>query len=114
MMKLENLNPYSEIKKVPLYGGSNIQSSAWSVHLNDNMNVGKPWHEVGIVGKDYLLVTNKEIVEMVEEVIKVSDLNLEKDKISIFTKKRRHLQSSEKIEMPSSHLWRLELWFAAV
>ena len=96
MMKLENLNPYSEIKKVPLYGGSNIQSSAWSVHLNHNMNVGKPWHEVGIVGKDYLLVTNKEIVEMVEEVIKVSDLNLEKDKM--FWNGKQFMQSYRAVD----------------
>jgi len=83
-MNLETLNPYADIKKVPLYGannGANVQSSAWSVHLNDNMSLEKPWQEVGIVGKDYLLVSNKEIVEMVEEVIDTSDLELRKDKM---------------------------------
>ena len=83
-MKLENLNPFADIKKIPLYGannGANVQSSAWSVHLNDNMNLDKPWQEVGIVGKDYMLVSNKEIVDMVGEVIDASDLELATDKM---------------------------------
>ena len=72
-------NPFAEIKKVPLYGET-LQSSAYAVHLKDEMDYQKPWNEVGIVGKDYMLVSNKKIVDMVESVIDHSDIDFDLDR----------------------------------
>jgi hypothetical protein len=72
-------NPFAEIKKVPLFGDT-LQSSAYSVHLKNELNYEKPWNEVGIVSKDYMLVNNKEITNMVESIIDHSDIDFALDK----------------------------------
>ena len=63
------MNPYAEIRKVPLdYQG--VQSSAYSVQtydLNKKTDMLE-WKEVGTVGSNYLLVPNKEVKEMAEEI----------------------------------------------
>ena len=75
----EVTNPFAEIKKVPLFGET-LQSSAYSVHLKNELDYQKPWNEVGIVSKDYMLVSNKKIVDMVESVIDHSDIDFDLDK----------------------------------
>ena len=72
-------DPFAQIKKVPLFGDS-LKSSAYSIQLNDPLNYDKPWDEVGIVSKDYMLVNNEQITDMVESVIKQSDIDFAIDK----------------------------------
>ena len=75
------MNPYSEIRKVPLdYQG--VQSSAFSVQRYD---VNKKtelmeWKEVGTVGNNYLLVPNKEVKDMAEEISYNSGIEFANDK----------------------------------
>lgn len=72
-------NPFSAIKKVPLYG-DDLKSSAYSIQISDPFNIEKPWNEVGIVSKDYMLVSNQQITDMVDNVIKQSDIDFAIDK----------------------------------
>ena len=72
-------NPFAEIKKVPLYG-DDLKSSAYSIQIKDELDYSKPWNEVGIVSKDYMLVNNQHITDMVESVIKQSDIDFAIDK----------------------------------
>jgi len=75
------MNPYAEIRKVPLdYQG--VQSSAYSVQtydLNKKTDMLE-WKEVGTVGSNYLLVPNNEVKEMAEEISFQSDSIFHEDK----------------------------------
>jgi len=75
------MNPYAEIRKVPLdYQG--VQSSAYSVQtydLNKKTDMLE-WKEVGTVGSNYLLVPNNEVKEMAEEIAFQSDSIFHEDK----------------------------------
>tara|TARA_R110000824_G_scaffold213650_2_gene399872 strand:- start:2256 stop:3053 length:798 start_codon:yes stop_codon:yes gene_type:complete len=76
------MNPYAEIRKVPLdYQG--IQSNAYSVQRFDQ-NKGDDkflsWKEVGTVSNNYLLVDNTRVRNMAEEIVSNSNLNMEEEK----------------------------------
>ena len=79
---LKNSNPYAPIRKVPLdYNG--IQSSAYSIQLEDWCKVGTDihgepeygtkWLEKGVVSGNYLLIPNQEVREMGEAIARESD-----------------------------------------
>jgi hypothetical protein len=70
---LKNSNPYAPIRKVPLdYNG--IQSSAYSIQLEDWCKIGTDihgepeygtkWLEKGVVSGNYLLIPNQEVKEI--------------------------------------------------
>ena len=63
------IHPYGEIRKVPLdYEG--ITSSAYAVQrqqMNNNKEVFE-WKECGVVGSNYLLVPNKEVKDLANEI----------------------------------------------
>ena len=75
------MNPYAEIRKVPLdYQG--VQSSAYSVQTHD---VNKKtdmleWNEVGTVGNNYLLVPNEDVRDMALEIADQTGLTFDTDK----------------------------------
>ncbi len=62
------INPYGEIRKVPLdYQG--ITSSAYAVQRQDEDKEGiVKWKECGIVGSNYLLVPNSEVRDLANEI----------------------------------------------
>ena len=75
------MNPYAEIRKVPLdYQG--VQSSAYSVQtydLNKKTDMLE-WKEVGTVGNNYLLVPNSEVRDMALEIADQTGLTFDTDK----------------------------------
>ena len=69
------MNPYSDIRKVPLdYNG--IKSSAFSVQ----MDKGDKWKEVGVVGNSYMLLPNQEVKDAADQVVQECDLEFTHDK----------------------------------
>ena len=70
------MNPYQEIRKVPLdYSG--IQSSAYSVQRYDEE---KGWKEAGVVGQNYMLLPNQEVKEIADNLLDSAYINFELDK----------------------------------
>jgi len=76
------------IRKVPLeYNGT--KSNAWSVQREDIITTktedttinGPVWNEVGVVSDNYLLIPNKKVVELANDVADNSGLQFEEDKI---------------------------------
>ena len=87
------MNPYAEIRKVPLdYNG--IQSSAFAVQMND---VTKGWKEVGTVGRNYMLLPNTEVKDAALEVAGESVLNWEHDKTFFDGKRFIYSLKSEEV-----------------
>ena len=74
------MNPYADIRKVPLdYQG--VQSSAYSVQTHDlNKEDRLEWKEVGTVSNNYLLIDNARVRNMAEEIATNSNLNMEEEK----------------------------------
>ena len=73
------MNPYAEIRKVPLdYQG--VQSSAYSVQTRQEDNRINPWKEVGTVSSNYLLVPNSEVRDMATHIASESGITFETDK----------------------------------
>ncbi len=67
------MNPYQEIRKVPLdYSG--IQSSAYAVQRLDEE---KGWKEAGVVGQNYLLLPNKDVKDIAENLLGTEKIDLE-------------------------------------
>ena len=71
------IHPYGEIRKVPLdYEG--IKSTAYAVQRNGEDSEGRSfWKECGIVGSNYLLVSNSEVKELADEIATESRLTWE-------------------------------------
>ena len=70
------MNPYQEIRKVPLdYSG--IQSSAYSVQRYDEE---KGWKEAGVVGQNYMLLPNQDVKDIAEDLLSSSAVKFELDK----------------------------------
>ena len=65
---MNDINPYSPIRKVPLdYQG--IESSAFSVQTEE-INDGLPaYKEVGVVKSNYLLIPNAEVKDLVNSLV---------------------------------------------
>ena len=81
-MNLKNTSPYADIKKEQLAYGQGMKSKAYGVKIEGfdyKDNVPK-WNEVGIVSSDYLLVPNKTMVQMAEDVMAGSTLEFEPEK----------------------------------
>ena len=71
------MDAYAPIRKVPLdYNG--IQSSAFSVQMEKIKEGEIPkWNEVGVVGNKYLLIPNKEVKLLADEIAEESNLTWE-------------------------------------
>ena len=70
------MNPYQEIRKVPLdFNG--IQSAAYAVQRLDEE---KGWKEAGVVGQNYMLLENKEVKEIADELLFNSGLRFDVDR----------------------------------
>ena len=70
------MNPYQEIRKVPLdYSG--IQSSAYSVQRYDE---DKGWKEAGVVGANYMLLPNQEVKDIADDIVDSASIDFEVDK----------------------------------
>ena len=71
------MDAYAPIRKVPLdYNG--IQSSAFSVQMEKVKEGELPkWNEVGVVGNKYLLIPNKEVKLLADEIAEESNLTWE-------------------------------------
>ena len=70
------MNPYQEIRKVPLdYSG--IQSSAYSVQRLDEE---KGWKEAGVVGAHYMLLPNQEVKDIADDLVESAYIDFELDK----------------------------------
>jgi len=78
-MNTSTLNPYGEIKKIPLVANG-VQSSAYSIHLETPLDEKSNWKEVGVVGGDYLLVPNSDCVDMLHEITDKSGMHWKKNK----------------------------------
>ena len=70
------MNPYAEIRKVPLdYNG--IKSSAFSVQMD---KADKGWDEVGVVGNSYMLLSNQKVKEAADLVAQGCNVDFQEDK----------------------------------
>ena len=70
------MNPYQEIRKVPLdFNG--IQSAAYAVQRLDEE---KGWKEAGVVGQNYMLLENKEVKEIADDIVDSAAIDFEVDK----------------------------------
>ena len=71
------MNPYQEIRKVPLdYSG--IKSSAYAVQRwDDDKN---QWKEAGVVGANYMLLPNHEVKEIADDIVDCAAIDFEVDK----------------------------------
>ena len=70
------INPYGQIRKVPLdYEG--ISSSAYAVQRQEIKNEMLKWKECGVVGSNYLLVPNSEVRDLANEIATESALTWE-------------------------------------
>ena len=66
------INPYGEIRKVPLdYQG--ITSSAYAVQRQELKDEKLMWKECGVVGSNYLLVPNTEVRDLANEIASESN-----------------------------------------
>jgi hypothetical protein len=72
---ISTMNPYAEIRKVPLdYNG--MQSSAYSVqYLKEDK-----WSEVGVVSNKYMLLPNSEVKQAADQVASEVNHDFEPDK----------------------------------
>ena len=69
------MNPYEEIRKVPLdYSG--IKSSAFAVQRNDEE---KGWKEAGVVGAHYMLLPNQEVKDIADDIVESAYIDFELD-----------------------------------
>ena len=70
------MNPYQEIRKVPLdYSG--ITSSAFAVQRLDEE---KGWKEAGVVGAHYMLLPNQEVKDIADDIVESAYIDFELDK----------------------------------
>ena len=70
------MNPYQEIRKVPLdYSG--IQSSAYAVQRLDEE---KGWKEAGVVGQNYMLLPNQDVKNIADDIVDSAAIDFEVDK----------------------------------
>ena len=70
------MNPYQQIRKVPLdYSG--IKSSAYAVQRLDEE---KGWKEAGVVGNSYMLLPNQEVKDIADSVLYNCGIEFELDK----------------------------------
>lgn len=74
------MNPYAEIEKVPLYAADNMQSSGYSVRIEDDAS-SSGWDEVGLVSESYLLVPNRQVRDMALEITRESTLTWAEEKV---------------------------------
>tara|TARA_R100000808_G_C2112885_1_gene126442 strand:- start:150 stop:965 length:816 start_codon:yes stop_codon:yes gene_type:complete len=82
------MEPYLPIRKVPLdYQG--VQSNAFSVQMEKPIKEGKgdnqltinKWKEVGTVSNNYLLVENKDVKDMADQIACQSGIDFVEDKV---------------------------------
>ena len=78
-MATEHLDPYAPIEKRPLQVSDGMQSSAFSVRIEDHEEE-TGWNEVGVVSKDYLLVENARVRDLAFEVAGRSQLGFRQEK----------------------------------
>ena len=78
----------ASIRKVPLSSNDGIKSTAWAVQREDMIEtktettvINAPiWNEVGIVSNKYLLIPNKQVVELANDIADNSGLKWTEDK----------------------------------
>ena len=70
------MNPYQEIRKVPLdFNG--IKSAAFAVQRNDEE---KGWKEAGVVGHSYMLLENQDVKDIADDIVDSAAIDFEVDK----------------------------------
>jgi len=73
-------SPYAEIEKVPLYASDQMQSRGYSVRI-ENPDADTGWEEVGLVSEDYLLVSNRQVRNMAQEIAHRTPLTWHEEKV---------------------------------
>ena len=71
------MNPFEEIRKVPLSDNSGIISSAFAVQRKDEE---KGWKEAGVVGAHYMLLPNQEVKDIADDIVESTYIDFELDK----------------------------------
>ena len=78
------MNPYAEIRKVPLLGDG-ISSSAYAVQMKKSKKINDvwidKWSEVGVVGGSYMLLPNSEVRDAAHQVTSESKLDFREEKV---------------------------------
>ena len=77
---MNDLNPYADIEKVPLYAEDQMQSRGYSVRIEDP-GADTGWREVGLVSDQYLLVPNERAHQMAWEIAERSPFRWEEEKV---------------------------------
>tara|TARA_Y100000034_G_C6745273_1_gene330974 strand:- start:21 stop:809 length:789 start_codon:yes stop_codon:yes gene_type:complete len=73
------LDPYSDIQKRPLNYEDGMRSSGYGIRIH-NPNSEDLWDEIGQVSSNYLVVPNKNVKEMAEDIINDTDWEWEEGK----------------------------------
>ena len=71
------LDPYADIRKVPLVGTDGTSSSAFGIQTDTGKKGKSKWQEVGVVRDDYLLVSNQQVFDMANHITQESPLKWE-------------------------------------
>ena len=71
------LDPYADIRKVPLVGTDGTSSSAFGIQTDTGKKGKSKWQEVGVVRDDYLLVSNQQVLDMANHITQESPLKWE-------------------------------------
>ena len=71
------LDPYADIRKVPLVGRDGTSSSAFGIQTDTGKKGKSKWQEVGVVRDDYLLVSNQQVFDMANHITQESPLKWE-------------------------------------
>ena len=74
------MNPYKQIRKVPLSTSDGVFSSAWSVQLESSKKKDNGWKEVGTVGRNYLLLPNQKVKEIADDIAEQCDIKFFEDR----------------------------------
>lgn len=78
------MNPYTEIEVTPLYSKDGMKSNGKSVRIKDE----EEWNEIGVVSPNYLLVHNRKVKEVVDQLARYSPYKIWKPMKQFFDGRR--------------------------
>lgn len=78
------MNPYTEIEVTPLYSKDGMRSNGKSVRIKNDQE----WNEIGVVSPNYLLVHNKKVKDVVDQLARYSPYKIWKPTKQFFDGRR--------------------------
>ena len=78
------MNPYTEIEVTPLFSKDGMKSNGKSVRIKNE----EEWKEIGVVSPNYLLVHNRKVKDVVDQLARYSPYKIWKPKKQFFDGRR--------------------------